>query len=168
MAYCDNNHHEIAKKILTAHGINTVDSTVAEDQQSIADLFMLTTEHIKVPLGLKHRGKNSGSDFNLTAWSEKLGNLPEFSNAGKKFYMYWMKEKHVLVQFHSQSKLNELLPDKWKKFEEIDRRNFAWINQYSGIRKSSPYGSPTTQGVVYVPVSHVDIIQEWDLELRKI
>lgn len=157
MVIHDEEHHQVAKKLLNRIGIMSRNANNFEDINSIGDRFIGQKE---IPLGLKRRGQNSGKDFNLSAWSRSNGDLPEFATAGNKHYLYWNKFSHVLIKFPEQSILNDLLPDQWKPI--FGEGNFKWLNDHSGVRRNSA-ASDIQQGVVFVPDHLVEIKIIWDL-----
>ena len=162
----DRHHHEIAVKLLESlpSPLKSIAATKQQDIDGI-DRIIVRENGDYVPMGLKRRGAGSGDDFNLTAWSAVKGNLPEFANAGEKLYLYWMKNRHVLVQHPLQKILDALLPEKWSPITNGGR--WKWINAHCGVRLESE-ASSVQQGVVFVPHNLVTIIAEWDMNLNLI
>lgn len=164
----DNKSHEIAERVLLRDfGLRSEHASEADDLNSVADRFIVDDMGNRIPLGLKFRGDNAGSDCPLTAWSAAKGLLPEFRDAGGKLYFVSYKDKHRLVQFAEQHLLNKLAPDENEWQTITNGAASRWIRYpYALVRRSSK-ASRTQQGVIYVPrmcQGHemYIILAEWD------
>lgn len=178
--FCDSDHHAVIDKLFgqLPFAVQTTPATDHQDFNSIADVMVSFDGQPLVPMGLKHRGGNGRTDYNLSAWSASTGLLPEFANAGEKIYLYWMpNDEHVLIRFTNQEKLNELLPDEdqWKRATRImEAYNDAYRaipnNRNAWVRNESPNGKTTSQGVIFVPSTeeYVEELARWDAKMELI
>ena len=143
------------------------DTSDQEDYDSVGDVWLGINGKGEVPVGMKCRGKNSGNDHPLSAWSLTNGRLKEFSTAGNQLYFYEMLHEYRLVLHGSQ----ELLERKYwppHGYFDPDGPDFQWmLRPRAGVRRSSNC-SDVPQGVVYVEEQDVEVWARWDKNTEKL